>query len=241
MAETASEQRSFPLPQMIAAGLVGLGIALGMFVDMGYMVLAAVGAFGPGMLREMGWLDDKDEFQRRAAHRAGYLAYLTGGFTAVSVVAIRNLGAANLEAPGSEWVELVLVVLWLTWLFSSMLSYWGPEKTAARVLVVFGSFWGLFVIGGHLTEPAELPLLVLPVAPFFILAWMAGRWARVTGALLLSLSAFIFWYIFDLGRAFIEWPSQILTFALLVVPLVACGIALLPAQVDEEEDEAPEG
>ena len=38
--------------------------------------MAGLGAFGPGILRELGWLNDQDEFQRQAARRAGYHAWL---------------------------------------------------------------------------------------------------------------------------------------------------------------------
>ncbi len=48
---------------------------------------------------------------------------------------------------------VILVVLWMTWLFSSTLRYWGARKTASRVLIVFGSFWAVFVIANVLSEP----------------------------------------------------------------------------------------
>jgi len=46
-----------------------------------------VGAFGPGILRELGWLKDQDEFQRRAAHRAGYHAFAVTGLVAFFIYA----------------------------------------------------------------------------------------------------------------------------------------------------------
>ncbi len=68
-----------PLPGLIAGGLVILGVLLSMFVAESLLVVAGVGAFGPGILRELGLLRDHDEFQRQAAHRAGYHAYLIDG------------------------------------------------------------------------------------------------------------------------------------------------------------------
>ena len=215
----------------VAGALVALGIGLGIFVDMGWLVLSGLGAFGPGALRELGWLRDQDEYQRLAAQRAGYLAYLVGGGTAVLTIAIRNAGAANLE--GSTWVALVLVVLWLTWMFAALLQYWGAQTTATRVLLVFGSFWAVFVVAGHLTEPVELLLESLIVIPFFVLAWMSGRWPRASGGALLVLSFAAFGYLFDFGWQFIEWPSQVLTFVMLVVPLLSCGVALLRVRHDD--------
>jgi dipeptide/tripeptide permease len=89
MPEVASRRRApwLPsLPALVAGMLVVTGIMLSMFVAMGLLILVGLGAFGPGLLREVGWLRDEDEFQRQAAYRAGYVAYLVGGFTAVLVI-----------------------------------------------------------------------------------------------------------------------------------------------------------
>lgn len=80
MTEQSAGRRMPPLPRLIAGGLVVLGLLLSMFVSWGFLILAGLGAFGPGILRELGWLRDQDEFQRQATYRAGYLAYLVGGW-----------------------------------------------------------------------------------------------------------------------------------------------------------------
>jgi hypothetical protein len=70
------------------------------------------------------------------------------------------------------------------------------------------------------------------VAPFFVLGWTAPRWPRITGALLLLVSA-AFLAVFaptgSLGLA-----TELLTAALLIIPMVACGIALI--RVDAWKD-----
>jgi hypothetical protein len=215
-----------PLPVVIAGLLVATGILLSLFVAMGFLVLVGLGAFGPGLLRELGWLRDEDEFQRQAAYRAGYVAYLVGGFTAVLVISVLKWREANLDGPVA-WVGLVLIVMWGSWLFASLLRYWGARKMTSRLLVIFGLFWAAFVVGGHWTEPAALLMESLVVVPFFLLAWSAGRFPRATGTILLVLAAAGFWFFFDLGRAFGTRPTQMLTFVLLLAPLIACGAALL--------------
>ena len=217
-----TKTRQMSRASLMATGLVVLGVLLTMFVGREFLVVAALGAFGPGVLRELGWLEDQDEFQRQAARRAGYLAYLAAGTAATLVIAALNWGPVDDGPRTSTWVEFVLLIAWQVWIFVSVLSYWGPEKTATRLLLVFGSFWAAFVILGHLpTTLVEAGLEVLAVAPFFILAWAASRSPRIVGGLLLGLSGFLFWYLFDMGREFIRWPSQIETFQLLVVPLLA--------------------
>jgi hypothetical protein len=77
-------------------------------VSWGFLTLVALGTFGPGILRELGWLKDKDEFERRAARRAGYHAYLVGGFVTFLLVAYLRSGERSIEHPG-ELVTLILV------------------------------------------------------------------------------------------------------------------------------------
>ncbi len=82
MAESFSPWRRRPAPAtLVGAVLVILGFLL-TEVDWRFLALCALGTFGPGILREWGWVKDKDEFQMRAVHRAGYHAYLAGGLTA---------------------------------------------------------------------------------------------------------------------------------------------------------------
>jgi hypothetical protein len=229
MAEAPATRRVLwlpPLPVVVAGILVVTGILLSMFVAMAFLALAGLGAFGPGVLRELGWLRDEDEFQRQAAYRAGYVAYLVGGFTAVLVISALKWREANLDGPVA-WVALVLIVLWGSWLFASLLRYWGARKMTSRLLVVFGLFWAAFVVGSHWTDPAALLMESLVVVPFFLLAWSARRFPRATGITLLVLAAVGFWFFFDTGRTFGTRPTQLLTFVLLLAPLIACGVALV--------------
>jgi hypothetical protein len=228
------------LPVLVAGMLVVTGVLLSMFLAMGFLILVGLGAFGPGVLREMGWLRDEDEFQREAAHRAGYVAYLVGGFTAVLAISALKWREANLDGP-VEWVALLVIVLWGTWLFVSLMRYWGARRMTSRLLVIFGLFWAAFVVGGHWSEPAALLVELLVVMPFFVLAWLAPRFPRATGTLLVALAAAGFWFFFDLGRAFVTRPTQLLTFVLLLAPWIACGAALMVASAGEvDEGEEPE-
>lgn len=245
MTEAAARRRLPTLPGLIAGALVILGVLLWMFVSKGLLFLAGLGAFGPGFLRELGWLRDHDEFQRAAAHRAGYHAYLIGGLLTVTLASA--LGWREGRIPdAAEWLRLILIVLWLTWLFSALSAYWGARKTASRVLLTFGSFWALFVIA-ELVGDFQLPrnahdfwmgLLglgagVMFVGPFFLLAWSAGRWPRRTGIILLGVAAVF--AVITAPRGGLRWSTVLLTDALLLVPLIGSGIALLREAADSEE------
>jgi len=233
-----------PLPALIAGGLVIVGLLLDMFVAEGLLVVAGLGAFGPGILRELGWLKDKDEFQRQAAYRAGYHAYLIGGLATLLIISALRWRGPDLQV-SSEWVMLILLILWMTWLFSALLAYWGARKTASRVLMVFGSFWAVFVLAhfvGALIGPEPLQLVgvlvgVLVVAPFFVLAWTADRWPRPTGALLLAVTA-LFLVMFGprWASGALQLPSVLVTVTLLLVPLVASGVALVKIESADGSD-----
>ena len=66
------------------------------------------------------------------------------------------------------------------------------------------------------------------VAPFYFLSWTAGRWPHPTGAVLLAVAA-LFLVIFGptWTSGSLQVPSVLVTATLLVLPLVASGIALL--------------
>lgn len=243
MGEQTEARRLPPLPGLIAGGLVILGLFLSIFVAEGFLILAGLGAFGPGILRELGWLRDQDEFQRQAAHRAGYHAYLIGGLIAVTISAVALLGA-NLEG-GAEWVGLILIVMWTTWLFSSLLAYWGARKTASRILTVFGSFWAVFVLAHFVGQPpwqepggwAGVLVGVVLLGSFFGLAWMAGRRPRLTGRLLLAVSALFSLIVIPTWAArSLNLSAILFTATLLLVPLIASGIALLRERDLDSQD-----
>ena len=222
---------------VLAGGLVVLGVALWMLVNKGLLVVAGIGAFGPGILRELGWLDDHDEFQRHSAHRAGYHAWLVGGLAAVLILSA--LQWSKPEANVSiEWLGLVLALMWLTWLFSSLLSYWGATRTTRVMLLVFGSFWLLFGIATIISEAADASgsfdlggtLLgvvagITIIGPFFLGAWAVPRWPRITGSLLIAIALLFAWRFGPWGMD--DWSTQLLTLTLLALPLFACGIALV--------------
>lgn len=235
--------RVLPVPAgLIAGALVIVGVLLWMFVNKGLLVVAGLGAFGPGILRELGWLNDHDEFQRQAARRAGYHAWLVGGLAAVLVLSVLQWGRQGAEI-SIEWVGLILGLMWLTWLFSALLTYWGARRTTTVVLIVFGSFWLLFAVATIISEAGEYGLGtallgvvagITIVGPFFLGAWAVHRWPRITGSALVAVASLFTWKFGPWGMD--DWSTQLLTLTLLALPLFACGIALLRDARSEETE-----
>ena len=242
MAESQAKERWRPSPtNLIAGGLVIAGFVL-IEVNWWFFLLAAAGTFGPGILREVGWLRDKDEFQRRAHHRAGYHAFVTIGLAAFVLVAFFRAGG-TLEHP-HRLATFFLALLWFTWFLSSLLAYWGPQKTAARILIAFGSVWLVFAIVSNLgpewTGWEALLLHPLLAAPFFVLAWLSGRRPRVAGILLLTVAVGFFLLIElpHIARTSILEVITDVTFILFIGPLLASGVALLGAGKSERPEDA---
>ncbi|MCP4291524.1 MAG: hypothetical protein GY780_06785 [bacterium] len=217
----------FKSPVNIIAGVLVIGGFLLTSVDWIFLGLTALGTFGPGILRELGLLNDKDEFEMRAARRAGYQAYLAGGLMVFLMVASFRSTERTIEYP-SELMAGVLVVMWFTWLFSSLMSYWGEARTVNRILIIFGIVWLVFNVlsgEGNWKISAMQSLLALP---FFGLAVSAKRWTRISGILLIAASVFFFWFLglyqifqnpFEMGR--------IVLVVLFLGPLFVCGITLI--------------
>lgn len=228
---------------LVSGALVVAGFAL-LSVSWGFLLLVGLGFFGPGILRELGLLHDKDEFQRRADHRAGYHAFLTAGLAACTLVAWLRGTGVPVRNP-DELGTLFLAVLGFTWLFSSLLAYWGPRRTAARILIGFGSAWFVFAVVSN-TGPEWRgwgPLLRNPLvtAPFFVLAWLSRRHPRVAGGLLLAAFAALM-ILFRVGwNDNLSLVTQGVTFVLFLCPLLATGIALLVERARGDLDEDGEG
>ncbi len=225
-------------------GLVAGALVVAGFIFTGasgwFLLLTALGTFGPGVLREMGWLNDKDEFQRRAEHRAGYHAFLTAGLVSFVLVAFFRSGEraiTDLE----ELATLFLVLLWFTWFLSSLLAYWGTQKTVARVLRSFGVVWLVFTVlsnvGSEWTAWVALLLHPLLAVPFFALAVLSKRWPRLAGVLLLVVSAFFFQFFGMFRNGNLGLVTQGVTFILFLGPLLVSGLALLATDWDASAGE----
>ena len=220
---------------LIIAGFLLTGISWG------FLALVAFGTFGPGILREFGWLKDRDEFQMRAARRAGYHAFLACGLVAMLIVSfLRTQEEMDIQLEGM--VTTLLVLLWFTWFLSSLITFRGARKTAVRILIVFGSFWLLFAMASSLDEESTsllgMLMALLVALPFFFLAWLSRRLPRITGLLLIAASVF-FIYFFKLYEIFGDDPlekARPVVLILFVGPLLASGIALIRKGGDDDAE-----
>jgi len=229
----------------LAGSLVIGGPVLAVLFGAWFLLLAALGTFGPGVLREAGWLRDKDELQLRAAHRAGYHAYVTCGIAAFVSLAYFQSGVHDV-ADSQNLALLFLALLWCTWFLSALLSYWGPRKTAARILTAVGVFWlALMAFSNFRAEWSGWPALLvqwLPAVPLFVLAWTSPRWPRTTGVALLALSLFTLMLLAESAQNGTGPIEQVIRVLLFFGPLLACSVSLLTVRRgDDDYDDGDEG
>jgi len=152
-----------PRAAWIVFGLILLGLALSalrtliqpswerlLYHVSGALILC--GFFGPGLLREAGFLRDQDEFQVAVAQRAGWRAFLTGGLALLLLS--HFMPWPEPPALGRELPKLplsaVLLVMLLTFVCSYLQDYWGARRGAA---IFLGAMAGLLVLVALLELP----------------------------------------------------------------------------------------
>lgn len=237
MVEQPNAKRWHPTSTTVVAGGFVIGGFLLTSFSWWFLVLCGLGTFGPGIFRELGWLHDKDEFQRHAAQQAGYHAFVIAGLVAFVLEAYFRTGG-TIEHP-ERLASFFLALLWFTWFFSSLLAFWGAQKTAARTLIAFGSVWLVFTVvsnlGSEWTGWMALLLHPLLALPFFVLAWLSRRWPRIAGIILLVASVFYFQFFGWSGKGVDGIVNDV--FVLFLGPLFASGFALLVASGKERYTE----
>lgn len=221
----------FSAVDVVSCVLVVAGLALGATVDMAWMILFALGAFGPPALRAVGILADRDEFQRGVAMRASHHAYIAGGLFLSGAVVAKTWGTTALDHDAFS-ASLALAVLVVVYFLSYVTGFWGARAAAFRVLLAFGCFWLAFTVLSH---PGIEALFEAPVGLVFVaLAFASWRWPRISGILLVGVAILAF-FLFRLQRVFHGDQGAWAVLLLLLVPLLAMGIALLAERREGSE------
>lgn len=227
---------------VIAFLLFVAGLWLGVTTHRGFMILMVLGAFGPGVVRQFGLLNDLDEFQKEAAARSGLRAYLVSAIFLMVVIIAQSwhrLDLGNEPVPAATVVAVMLVVYYSSY----CLSFWDVPTAVSRVLLAFGLFWLAFVVLSHAGEPASLLAegLVVP-GPFILCAILCRWWPRIVGLMLLaaSVGAIFFFHMLpivetDLQRVF----QNIFMMALIPLPLAIAGVALVMSPREERQRNRP--
>ena len=164
-----------------ACGFVA-GRLAGVTLHPGFLVLAALGALGPTLLREPGLLRDQDEFQKQAAASAADPRVRRGdrrrhrrpGRPGVAGASGPRPRGGALAHPLRGRARRPLRRLRVALLGREAGGAADPRRLSARL-------WLLFVVLSHGAEPKALAIEgLVVVAPFFVLAALSPRFPRAS-------------------------------------------------------------
>jgi len=220
----------------MAAVLVSAGLLMGITFHHVFFLLLAAGAFGPGLLRQLGLLSDLDELQRGIMMKAGHLSFVVTGIFVTVVLVILTWGASDLE-PSPLAAYVVLLLLLVVYSMAYAITFWGARRAARSILLGFACFWLTFVLLSHAAEPGAAAIEALTVVgPFLAAAAACVRFPRLVGALLLAVSG-VGLYFFGLVNldpsAAGQFGSRLAVIVTLILPLATVGVALVGSRSQE--------
>jgi hypothetical protein len=206
--------------------LILAGLIAGLSWHVGWLALAAAGAFGPVILRALHLVDDVDELQRRAADASGHRAYVAGGLAVLGLMIARGRGQPE-RPPEVDLLFGVLMVMLVVYFVTYALSFWDARRAVTRILLAFGLFWLAFVLLSHAGAPvaALVEGITVPL-PFLLAAWLGRRWPVAVGTLLVAASAAMLVF-FHLLPGMGGDGSDLLVVLVLPLPLLVAGLALI--------------
>jgi len=232
-----------PRSAWIGFGIVMLGVAT-QFLSLAFpaqheviysvsSLLIVIGLFGPGVLRELGVLKDQDEYQAGAARRAGHRAFLAGGVTILLLIHFKpwpDGPPMSSEMPVIPLSTVILVML-LTYLCSYLLEYWGARRGAAAIL---GTMAVIGAVGAALDELPDLWHFLVDLrftAGFLLGIAISRRYPQVAG---LYLFVVVFLILINHFAFPATDPSRLMLLAVLVLPPLAAGIAVIKESANED-------
>jgi hypothetical protein len=211
----------------IAAGLTFIGaLVLTFLVSPFFIILAAIAAFTPDLLRLLGVVSDVDEFQQEAAGKASRLAMIVTAIFIGCFYAFTATGIVDSRMQRDAWL-LSFTLLVATRYIAYAAMYWDAQRGAPRIFLAFGAFWALFVIFSEWGKWIALVMEgLVVVVPFIAAALLVRRFPRSIGGVSIAgaVAAFVF---FDLFQLFLGDLGSLVVFALISMPLLVTGIGLL--------------
>ncbi len=198
---------------------------LGVFVHRGFYTALVLLFFVRALSRELGLMQDLDEWQTAVTHRSSHIAFLVA--MAIAAAAFVDSSVKMEEPPfiATFILFVSLLVKVATWQLTSR----GRRRAGLVLGFVVGGFWFLFsVLSGDFN-----PQLLVGGVPL-LAAFLALRWQRVGAAIFLLLGA-VTGYFFIL-QGITPDGSRLFVALLLPAPLLLAGVLLLMRGDDLERD-----
>ncbi len=209
-----------------------VGVALLVLVAQGLplwlLSVIIVMALGAPLVREFRKNTDLDERQVYISHFSSHIAYYV--FLALLLFVILRSYLKSGINPDPEWYMLLIIPLVVKFLLSLFKNY-GAVRASSWVAYFFGTVWLLFVLFSHGISFGAL-MEALPFILIILLGWAATKyplWAGI-GFLLLAVALLVFFGAWWRLGVYV----RLLMYALIPLPLVVSGLALVLNKVEEE-------
>jgi len=195
--------RKLPSIDWIALGIGVVGLVLSRVQSPGFgswLGLLGLAVFGPPLLRELGWLQDEDEYVRNIRWRAGFHAAMFAGVAIFLNWVARGFYINHPEALHQKlWLFPMndlrqnLVVIYLV---SFLIQYWGAPRGVFRILLGMAGVLVLDFGMGLAQGGNRFGTMLLPALGFMALflgfmlagAWLARRRPQFAGRMILALA-----------------------------------------------------
>ncbi len=254
MSTTIMSHSSRKLPSLdwIAFGLGVVGLMLSRVPGPGWgtwVGLLGLAIFGPPFLREVGVINDEDEYTRRIRWRAGFHAALVVGLLVflnkVLYPLIGSHPVAMVRKVGFFPVDFIRQILILTFLFSYLIQYWGAPKGVFRLLLGIAGLAlveTIMKLVRHNQDQGIILLSMLGIVSLIVGAAFFTRWRPKLGGYLLLLVG-MFFLVLEIRTMTIGFPEEALDMRLRLIQSATVflmvfgttGISLLKSDPEEKE------
>ncbi len=186
-------------------------------------------ALAAPLFRENMRKTDLDERQVYIGHLSSHLSFFV--FIALLLFVMLEAYVAKGKNPEPQLYLLLIVPLVIKLLISVFMNY-GAVRAASLIAYFFAGVWLLFVLLSHGIS-IETLIGVLPFLPIIALAWYTPRFPLLCGIGFLLFSAGLLFFF--RGWLKLDIYVRLLMYALIPLPLLFSGIALLTGYEKEEE------
>lgn len=242
MCDTTSyrSHRAADLRERIGMFLVFAGLLLTVTLDPRFVLVMAVGVFGPHVARVFDRAGEPDEFRAEILRRAGNRSYLVVCAVLIAVIAVRSSGGSLVGSDLPLQADVLLVIALLVFYLTYLLEFWGARDGSIRVCLAFGLLAltqsSVVLVRRGFGNPwwASVVELLGIVVVYFVPIWTIRRWPRASGAVLSLWGAVVtVALLFRAGGAETQFVSiwKLAYLPLwLCLPFLVCGIDLLRSE-----------
>jgi hypothetical protein len=217
---------------LLAAVYTVACIALGLAVSKEFYLGLVLLPFGRGLLRELGALRDRDEWQRAISYRSSHIAFLVAMLIA-AVVFVKEGIIDGGEPPVA--VSVILLVSLLVKFAALQLQGKARRRAALAIAWVIGGAWLLFALASHGLSVSSL----VEGAPCILVlgSGFAGmKWPKIGGGMFIAVGlGMLYLFVLAAGTTPIQ---KLLVATLLPVPILLAGVLLLVGERVQPGNEA---